>query len=462
MRELPGELATRPAGQPMVRRLRMALFGGGVLGELPARVRRAIDEQEARSEILVCWVQYVAIATFGVLYWLAPKAFPPEVPFEPVPMALGAYALFTGLRLHLALRRRLRPWFLSLSVVVDIGLLMVVVWSFHLQYQAPPGIYVKAPTFMYAFILIALRALRFDGSYVLLAGIAAALGWAALVGFALLDPRTAITHDYRAYMMSYDILLGAEFDKIVSVLMVSAIIAFALHRARMLLVSAVREEQAASELSRFVAPEVADRIRMAEVGVAPGQGVVREGAVLFADLRGFTPLSTRLTPSETIALLGEWQALVVPLVQGHGGSIDKYLGDGIMGSFGAARQTETPAADALRTIEEILERGEAWRAERTARGLPAPAIGLAAATGPMLFGAVGYGDRLEYTVIGEPVNFAAKLEKHTKTELVRALCPVATLELAKAQGHRPAGRCETRPGRRIEGVAEPVDLVVLG
>ncbi|MDF1586049.1 adenylate/guanylate cyclase domain-containing protein [Marinimicrococcus flavescens] len=438
------------------------LVGPAGTGELPDRVRRAIALQEGQSEVLVCWVQYSAIATFAVLYWLAPKAFPPDVPFEPVPLALAAYALFTGLRLHLALRRRLSPWFLSLSVVVDISVLMLAIWSFHLQYQAPPGIYVKAPTFMYAFILIALRALRFDGRYVLLAGLATATGWAVLVGFALLDPRSRITHDYRAYMMSYDILLGAEFDKIVSVLMVSLIIALALHRARRLLVSAVREEQAALELSRFVAPEVADRIRMADAGILPGQGVVREGAVLFADLRGFTPLSTRLSPDETMALLGEWQGLLVPLLQRHGGSIDKYLGDGIMASFGAASSSAAPAADALHAIDEILANGEAWRAERAARGLPAPAIGLAAATGAMLFGAVGHGDRLEYTVIGEPVNFAAKLEKHTKQELVRALCPVETLHAATEQGYRPARPLETRARRRIEGVAEPVDLVVLG
>lgn len=442
-------------------RLRALAQGGGA-AELPERVRRDIALQEGQSEVLVCWVQYAAVATFGVLYWLAPKAFPPDVPFEPVPWVLAAYAVFTGLRLRLALRRRLTPWFLSLSVVVDIFVLMLAIWSFHLQYQAPPGIYAKAPTFMYAFILIALRALRFDARYVLLAGLATAAGWAVLVGFALLDPRTRITHDYRTYMTSYDILLGAEFDKIVSVMMVTAIIAVALRRARVLLVSAVREEQAASELSRFVAPEVASHIRTADMGILPGRGVVREGAVLFADLRGFTPLSTRLSPDETMALLGEWQGLLVPILQRHGGSIDKYLGDGIMASFGAASASASPAADALRAIEEILGRGEAWRAERMAAGRPAPAIGLAVATGPMLFGAVGHGDRLEYTVIGEPVNFAAKLEKHTKQEHVRALCPVATLELAMAQGYGPGGRSEVRLGRRIEGVAEPVDLVVLG
>ena len=73
-----------------------------------------------------------------------------------MPVTLAVYCVFTCGRLWLAMRRRLRPWFLALSVVVDIAMLMLTIWSFHLQYQAPPALSLKAPTLMYAFILIAL------------------------------------------------------------------------------------------------------------------------------------------------------------------------------------------------------------------------------------------------------------------------------------------------------------------
>jgi hypothetical protein len=72
-----------------------------------------------------------------------------------VPVTLGAYTLFTALRLLLAYRGALRTWFLTISVVIDIVVLMITIWSFHLQYDQPPTLYLKAPTLLYVFIIIA-------------------------------------------------------------------------------------------------------------------------------------------------------------------------------------------------------------------------------------------------------------------------------------------------------------------
>jgi adenylate cyclase len=94
-------------------------------------------------------------------------------------------------------------------------------------------------------------------------------------------------------------------------------------------------------------------------------------------------------------------------------------------------------------------------------GLAAAAVGAAIATGPVMFGTIGDRSRLEYTVIGDPVNLVAKLEKHTKEERVRALSTVATWELAGAQGYRAAARREPRAARQVAGVEALLDLVVL-
>ncbi|MDB5488052.1 MAG: Adenylate/guanylate cyclase, family 3 putative signal peptide, partial [Reyranella sp.] len=82
-------------------------------------------------------------------------------------------------------------------------------------------------------------------------------------------------------------------------------------------------------------------------------------------------------------------------------------------------------------------------------------------SGRVVFGAVGDGERLEFTVIGDAVNFAAKLEKHNKEERTRALTDAATYALAESQGYRPATTHERRSGRQVGGVAESVDIVVL-
>lgn len=429
---------------------------------LPARTRRAIAEAEAESEILVGWTQVAAIIGFALLYTVSPKAFPPDVAFEPVPWALGAYALFTVVRLALAWRRRLTPAFLALSIVVDMAVLMLTIWSFHLQYGAPAALYIKAPTLMYVFILIALRALRFEARWVLLAGGMAVAGWLALVAFAvLLDPAgLPVTRSYVEYMTSYRILVGAEIDKLVSMTMVAIVLAVVVGRARSTLVEATTERLAGVELSRFFTPEVAATIKSADMAIAPGDGVLREAAVMFVDLRGFTRLSQRLTPQEVMQLLGDYQERLVPVIRAHGGSIDKFLGDGILASFGAVRPSTTFAADALRAGEALVEAAADWASCREASGRHALRIGIGIAAGTVLFGAVGHRDRLEYTVIGDPVNLAAKLEAHTKTVGAMALSTREVYDLAREQGFQPLGPVSIASEADVTGVDRKLTLAI--
>src|SRR5207248_9996590 len=114
-----------------------------------------------------------------------------------------------------------------------------------------------------------------------------------------------------------------------------------------MLVRAVAEGTAAMELSRFFAPEVARTIVAADDAIRPGEGMLREAAAMFIDLRGFTRLSQELDPHELVRLLSEYQGAVVPIIHRHRGSITTYLGDGIMVTFGATRPNVTHAADAL-------------------------------------------------------------------------------------------------------------------
>jgi adenylate cyclase len=444
-------MATRMAG---------FVFGRRPPAALPERVRHAIAADQRSGEILVCLAQFGAIAFFGAFYTLTPKAFPPGVLFEPVPWALGFYTLFTALRLLLTLRGGLTAAFLSLSVVVDIAVLMVTIWSFHLQYQQPATIYLKAPTVLYVFILISLRAMRFEAVYVILAGVSAILGWLALVAYAVYDAGGMhLTHDFVEYMTSNSILIGAEIDKLMSFTAVTAVLAIAIVRARRLLINAASEAHAATELSRFFAPEVAGEIRRADMQLKPGDAVTREAAAMFLDLRGFTRIAASLAPAETMAVLGEYQRRMVPVIQAHGGSIDKYLGDGILVSFGAARASQTYAADALRALGEVLTAADAWNADRARHGEPPIGIGAAVAVGPVLFGVTGDASRLEFTVIGDVVNLAAKLEKHCKVAARAALTTRAALDLAVAQGFSGAPAYASLPGETVAGISKPLDLV---
>jgi adenylate cyclase len=430
---------------------------------LPARVLRAIETQRARSEILTGWVQAAIIAILATLYFIAPSTSPADFFMRPAPWAIGAYAAFTALRLRLAYAGQLTPLARAASVVLDMALLTVTIWGFHLEYGQPAAFYLKAPTFAYFFIFIALRTLSFSPGYVLLAGGTAALGWLALLLYALGEPggMALVTRDYVDYMTAAKILVGGEIDKIVSLLLVSALLALAAARSRQLLEQAAAVQAAAAQMVRYFPPEVAEQLIWADELLKPGEGEAREAAVMFIDLRGFTRLTALLTPKEMLALVGDFQRIAVPIIQRHHGSIITYLGDGIMVAFGAVRATPTYAADALRCAEALVDAAGRWLEESCTRGDCSPEIGIGVDVGTVICGTIGEDGKLEYAVLGEPVNHAAKLQAHTKLEGVRALTTQHSLAVARGQGYA-AARCRELPEHRsIAGVDEPFALVAI-
>ena len=434
--------------------LRDAL-GGGQTGVLPPRVLKAIRRQDRSSEVLIKAIQLAIVAVFGTLYLVSPKT-DAGTAFSPVPYALGSYLTINVLGLVWALRRGLPNWAVYASIVVDIALLMVLIWSFHVQYRQPASFYLKVPTLLYVFIFIALRALRFEARFVLAAGLVAAAGWLLMVAnVALSDPADSmITRNYVTYLTSNAVLIGAEIDKIISILFVSGILWLALRRARGLLVRAVSDQFAAENLSRFFDAPVAEQIRTARDAARPGDGARCEAAILAIDIRGFTRLAADLDPREVLSLLTAYQRRVVPIIQRHGGAIDKFLGDGILASFGAARASDTHAADALRAVDDIMDEVRSWPAEGALAHLAPHAINAAVAAGSVVFGTLGDENRLEYTVIGAAVNLTAKLEKHNKVVGCRALTTRETYDKALAQGYVPR-----RPPRIARGAVEGAEGV---
>lgn len=386
------------------------VFGrGGGDRQLPARVARGIAQQQVQSEILIGWVQLLLVGFFIALYAIAPKTSA-GTPFTPVPYVLAAFLGFTLVRLAFAYRGRLPAWFLFGSIIVDTGLLMGLIWSFHLQYGQPPAFYLKAPTLLYVFIFIALRMLRFDPLYVVASGIAAAGGWLVLVWYAL-DHEGPVTRDYVRYLTSNVILIGGEVDKIITILLVTAILAIALVRARRLLVRAVTDATVARDLTRFVAPEVAQRIAGGDREIEPGDGEVTHASILFCDIERFSSIAERLSPEALMATLNDYFAAVATIVDDHEGVITMFQGDAMLITFNSARANPDHAACALRTALAIqaLSGGERFGPE----GLPLKTrCGLS--TGACVSGAVGARDRLYFTVYGDEVNIAARLEQLNK------------------------------------------------
>jgi adenylate cyclase len=397
---------------------------------LPARVAALVQAQQDASEVLVGWVQLGVVLTFAGLYAVSPKTFAAEFTFAPVPWALGIYLAFTLVRVGLARRGRLPTWLPYLSVVVDVLLLYGLIWSFHLQYGQPAPFYLKVPTMLYIFIFIVLRTLQFQVRYVAFAGLTAAIGWLLLVFYAVAPEHGGIiTRNYILYLTSNTVLLGAEFDKVISMLVVTAVLAVAIARNRDLLRRSVVEASAARDLSRFVPAEVASQVSTAEAQVDVGQGEERQATIMFADIEGFTSISETLTPRELIDLLNEYFAVVSGPIERHGGVLSAYIGDAILATFNLPRSRAEHAADAVRAaldIQALLEQ------HRFAGGLGLRArIGLN--TGLVVGGIVGTANRLAYTVYGDEVNLAARLEPLNKQFGTYVLVSEQTRDAAGAE-----------------------------
>ena len=395
----------------MLQEFSVFVFGERVQSDLPERVRESIAMQQIESEKLISWVQLLLVLIFATLFAFAPSTAP-EVGYQPVPWALAGYFVFTMIRLIGSHRGKLPDWLLVVSVVIDISLLMALIWSFHIQYMQPASFYLKAPTMIYVFIFIALRALRYEPRFILIAGATAAIGWLFLVLYVIFsvpeDPM--ITRNYVTYLTSNTILIGAEIDKILSILLVTAVLAIAILRAQRTLNRAVIDSMAAEDLSRFVSREVAEHITSADVAIQPGDGESKIATVMFTDIEGFSTISEKLSPQELAGMLNEYFSALSEVIDKHGGNISQFIGDMLVVTYNASSLNEDHALNAIRTALGI----QAVTNSRTFGKGATLKTRCGINTGEIVVGAVGTSDRLVFTVHGDNVNIAARLEPLNK------------------------------------------------
>ncbi|MEH6822987.1 MAG: adenylate/guanylate cyclase domain-containing protein [Motiliproteus sp.] len=398
--------------------------------QLPGRIQAALTLHQARSERLVGWVQLFVVLTFTLLYLISPKTFTAEAEFAPVPWVLGAYFLFTLLNLYISHKWLSPDWLTYLSIAVDMGLIYLLIWSFHLQYMQPPSFYLKAPTLLYVFIFIALRTLRFEVKFILFSGAAAILGWMTMILYVLLEnpDNTMITKNYVEYLTSNSMLLGAEFDKIISMLIVTLVLAAAIHRGKRLLINSIIESRMAEDLSHFVSEQVLEDLTLSDEAPRAGQARCYRATVMFIDIANFTSLSETLQPSELVSTLNQYFSELETILELHGGTINQFQGDAILASFEAQHNNCNSAECAIKAATAIQQRLEQLRFGEQQTLLSAR-IGIN--TGEVVGGMMGSTHRLIYTVHGDAVNLAARLEQLNKQLGSRILISSDTQQMCR-------------------------------
>jgi class 3 adenylate cyclase len=162
--------------------------------------------------------------------------------------------------------------------------------------------------------------------------------------------------------------------------------------------------------SRFVSPRAIDTILARGAAL---EGEETHAAVLFADIRGFTSISEQLSPRQTVSLLNDLFSEIVPIVFEHNGLVDKYMGDAVMAVFGVPVPAENASDLAVHAACEMLKRVETLRPAALPPGNRLR-IGIGIHCGPVISGNIGSLERMDYTVIGDTVNAASRIQALTR------------------------------------------------
>jgi adenylate cyclase len=174
-----------------------------------------------------------------------------------------------------------------------------------------------------------------------------------------------------------------------------------------------KEEVARANYSRFLPEYVVKQMLENPESFKLG-GALQTITVLFADIRGFTRISEHASPEKIVQLLNRYFSAMTDIIFAHGGTLDKYLGDGMMALFGAPSVTEKDAANAMSAAVAMQRRMLSINDELRAEGYPEIGIGIGLHTGEAVVGYIGSERRSEYTAIGDTVNTASRLESNAK------------------------------------------------
>jgi adenylate cyclase len=211
------------------------------------------------------------------------------------------------------------------------------------------------------------------------------------------------------------------------------------------------EKRMKSTMSRYMDPGIADQLLAGGDEVLGGKSV--EATVLFSDIRGFTSISEELGPQPTVALLNEYFTIMVECVQKEGGMLDKFIGDAIMAVFGLPVPHDDDGDRAVRSAVSMISGLRRWNQQRTAAGKVPLDMGIGINTDKVVSGNIGSPKRMDYTIIGDGVNLASRLEGACKQYNSHILITENTL-------HQLRGTYRMREVDRVvvKGKHEPVAI----
>jgi adenylate cyclase len=206
-----------------------------------------------------------------------------------------------------------------------------------------------------------------------------------------------------------------------------------------------------AQLSRFLSPALVEQAARGSIELSKG-GSLSELTILFSDIRGFTSISEKMPAQEVVKMLNDYFELMVDIVFEHNGILDKFIGDAIMGLWGAPLKRPDDALQAVRAAVKMQQRLREWNEDRVAAGKVPIRIGIGLHTGQVVVGNMGSSKALSYTAIGDGVNLASRLCGVAREDMI-----VISEECAQRAG-KDKFVFEPLPPTKVRNREAPVDI----
>jgi adenylate cyclase len=369
-----------------------------------------------------------------------------------------------------------RPWRIYVFQFCFLALLVAVIILPNPFVESwPIQMRLRFGNFVYVLLFLTPIALTFRPLAMIWAGVCAALAWAIGVVWVVMQPHSktwwspealAPVGSAEALALFLDpqfVYVEGHIQDVVMVLLMAGVLALVVWRSRRLVLSQIGIARERANLARYFAPTVVDRL--AQLDAPLGATRMQPVAVLFADIVGFTRFAEGSDPQTVVATLRQFHGRLERAIFDQGGTLDKFLGDGIMATFGTPSVGLHDARNALAAALAACTAVGSWNTERTARGEPPIEVAIGIHYGPVVLGDIGSERRMEFAVLGDVVNVAQRLEGLTR----RLGCQIVVSDdfvcALRAEGAGEAdkllaGFCAAEP-QELRGREQPVAVWTL-
>jgi adenylate cyclase len=420
---------------------------------------RLLQEREARSLMLLISVVLAGYVIFAVHSAIQFATLPRAVTQAMTIVVYFGFSIALGVVILYLLHRR--RWvtgigyltaFLAATFAAAVGMVM---WKGFVA-NAPVVILTKLPVALAGASATAAMILTLRPAYGVIVGAGTTL---TLIGFYLWaahEPNAVFARGDGSAFLGSALSSSNLFAESILVVGITVSAAVGAHFARSTIREAIALQRTTDQLSRYFSPEVARSIREAGDAVLKPGGSEQDVVVLFSDLSGFTRYCATVPASEALAMLAEYHERMVEEIFRAGGTLDKFMGDGIMATFGTPLPSADAADRAVRAARGMVTALAPLNEDRARRGLPPLSQRIGIHAGPAIVGNVGTSKRLEFTVIGDTVNVAKRIEAACKKTGHAALVSSAVVaRLKERTATTPLGPVA------LEGQPAPVELHAL-